>query len=95
MDKPGVWITIAVAGLIVGTISALHQYTTKETPFRIRPVVRDFCLGSFLAAAVYMFLPDSIDSWISASSKMLGDVTAHVPAPPAVDIELQTGPARF
>jgi len=109
MNNPGVWIAIAVGGGVVGTISALHQYTSKgNEPFNIRPIIRDFCLGAFLAAAVYMFLPESIDSWISAGSSLkdslvpkLGSMTSVFGATPASvsvstpDIELQTGPARF
>jgi hypothetical protein len=101
--KPGFWIAILVGGAIVATLSAIQQYTTAEsTSFTFRPVFRDFFLGSFVTASIYMFLPESFDSMISempslsslpsmpSMSSMTGAGGASVDS-----IELQTGPARF
>ena len=92
-SKPGFWIAILVGGAIVASLSAAQQYMTNEpsTPFTFRPVLRDFCLGSFMTATIYMFLPDSVDSWISAGKDSLTQLSMN----PATDVELQTGPARF
>ena len=97
-SKPGFWIAIGIGGLIVALISGAQQHYTNESdqPFTFRPVFRDFCLGASVTATIYMFLPDSIDSWISAGKDTLTSVTGGGAAPPsASSIELQTGPARF
>ena len=49
-------------------------------------------LGACVTAAVYMFLPESIDSFIESTATAVS--TATTVASPS-DIELQTGPARF
>lgn len=107
--KPAFWIAIVVGGSIVAAMSFGQQATTKDSnePFRMRAVFRDFCIGAFLTTLIYMFLPESIDSWISSASGAVsglltkgslpqmggGDLVA--PSANTLDIELQTGPARF
>ena len=102
--QPGFWIAIGLGGSLVGALSAAQQFTQKSgpsTPFRHQPVVRDFCFGAFLTAVLYMFLPESMTSWISAGQSLVSSVAskaASVALPAAAassDIELQTGPARF
>jgi hypothetical protein len=63
--KPGFWIAIIVGGAIVAILSAIQQYSTAESPFTFRPIFRDFFLGSFVTASMYMFLPESFDSMVS------------------------------
>jgi len=98
-SKPGFWIAIGIGGLIVALISGAQQYSSNEPDqtFTFRPVFRDFCLGACVTATIYMFLPDSIDSWISASKDSLTSMTggAGTVTPSTSSIELQTGPARF
>lgn len=96
--KPGFWIAILIGGAIVASLSAIQQYATTESSFTFRPVFRDFFLGSFVTASMYMFLPESFDSMVS-SMPTLASITAGggaAAAAAAADaIELQTGPARF
>jgi hypothetical protein len=107
--KPAFWIAILVGGSIVAALSFGQQATTKQAdePFRMRAVFRDFCIGAFLTTLIYMFLPDSIDSWISSATGAVSGAVSKVslpqlgggdlvpPSSSGFDIELQTGPARF
>ena len=94
------WIAIGVGGSVVGSLSAGQQIMTKdEGQLRYRAVFRDFCFGAFLTAILYMFLPESIHSWISVGqmavkemSKGVSNVASSVSSG---DYEIQTGPARF
>ena len=91
-SKPGFWISLGVGGCLIAAASFAQQMMTKEKDedFRMRAVFRDFCIGAFLTAVIYMFLPDSIESWISAAK---GAITK--PEQSGGDIELNVGPARF
>ena len=93
-SAPGFWIALAAGGLIVGVMSFSQQYMTKEKneEFRIRSVIRDFCIGAFLTSIIYMFLPESIESSVTT---ILGTLKT-TPLPTVVpEVELQLGPARF
>jgi len=103
MDYPktGFWIALSVGGLLVGAMSFAQQAATKEAneSFRLRAVFRDVCIGAFLTAIIYMFLPESIETW---TSSVIGGLTKTVESGgsqtasgPIGDIELQIGPARF
>ena len=96
-SKPGFWIAIGIGGLLVAILSGGQQYYSNEADhtFTFRPVFRDFCLGACVTATIYMFLPDSIDSWISAGKDTLTSVAGGAATSSASSIELQTGPARF
>jgi hypothetical protein len=90
----GFWIAILFGGVIIASLSAYQQYGSDE--FRVKPVIRDFCIGAFLTATVYMFIPDTIQELISSSqSTMASILPTSSPSPSSVDIELHTGPARF
>ena len=56
--------------------------------FSIKPVARDFCIGAFLTATVYMMIPDSFQEIMSKVQEMFKSSGTQ-------EIELQTGPARF
>jgi len=88
--KSGTWKAVIAGGVIIALASYIYQVYTKDPSesVRVRPIVRDFCLGAFVSASIYMFLPESIDSIIDTT-------TAAVSVAAPVDIELQTGPARF
>lgn len=92
--KSGTWKAVLAGGIIIAIASYVYQTYTKEPSdeIKVRPVIRDFCLGAFVTAAVYMFLPESIDTLIETTSTAVANATT-VAAP--VDVELQTGPARF
>jgi len=94
--KSGMWKAVLGGGIIIALASYIYQINTKEASEEIkyRPVIRDFCLGACVTAAVYMFLPESIDSFIESTATAVSTATATTVASP-VDIELQTGPARF
>jgi len=91
-SSPGFWIAIAIGGTIIALVSAIQQLTKdKSEPyseFNIKPVARDFCIGAFLTATIYMMIPDSIQSLLTQASGFL-------PKSSGTDVELQTGPARF
>jgi len=93
LSGTGMWKAVLAGGLIIALASYMYQAYTKDPSedLRIRPVVRDFCLGAFVTASVYMFLPESIDSFIDSTATAVASATTATP----VDIELQTGPARF
>ena len=57
--------------------------------FNFKPVARDFCIGAFLTATVYMMIPDSIQEMLNQAQNMFPKSSGPQ------DIELQTGPARF
>ena len=57
--------------------------------FNFKPVARDFCIGAFLTATVYMMIPDSIQELMNQAQTMFPKSSGPQ------DIELQTGPARF
>lgn len=108
-SQPGFWIAIAIGGSLIASASAYQQYTSNAQgqEFSAKPVIRDFCIGAFLTAIVYMFLPDTVQSMFSSSqtvaSDMLHSITKETVASVSasgkqgldMDIELQTGPARF
>ena len=116
-SQPGFWIAIVIGGILIASASAYQQYSTnlQGQEFSSKPVIRDFCIGAFLTAVIYMFLPDTIQSMLSSSqsaaSDMLQSITKDASASSAssasasasgkqgsggsIDIELQTGPARF
>jgi hypothetical protein len=85
----GFWVAILIGGAVIAAFSAYQQYTSDE--FRVKPVVRDFCIGSFLAAVVYMFVPDTIQQWIASSQSTMSSIIPSAP----IEMELHTGPARF
>jgi hypothetical protein len=96
------WIAIGIGGSLVASLSAGQQVMNKEpgTDIRYRAVVRDFCFGAFLTAIMYMFLPESIHSWISVGQSAVKEVSKSVSGASSSfsgfgDYELQTGPARF
>ena len=93
MTKAGLWLSLFVGGLLVALISSFTQYNTKAEgeEFRVRSVVRDFCLGAVVSATVYSFLPESVDELVTTAA---ASVAALKPVE-AAEIELQTGPARF
>jgi hypothetical protein len=103
--QPGFWVAIGVGGSLVASLSAFQQFSEKQPgeSFRIRAIVRDFCLGAFLTAILYMFLPESMLSWVSAGQSLVSStvnkLSSSNTAPQSGggfgDIELQTGPARF
>jgi hypothetical protein len=98
--QPGFWVAIGVGGSLVASLSAFQQISTKESgqEFRARAVVRDFCLGAFLTAILYMFLPESMLSWVSAGQTLVSSTVTKLSTSSQAshgDIELQTGPARF
>lgn len=107
--KPGFWVAIGIGGSLIAALSFGQQLTTKQPDesFRMRAVFRDFCIGAFLTTLIYMFLPESIDSWISSITGTVSSVMSKTTLPQlgggdlvpstsnAVDIELQVGPARF
>lgn len=69
----GFWISILVGGSVVASMSAWQQNASKQQgeSLQYRPIIRDFCIGAFLAAIVYMFLPDSIQSGIESVKKQV------------------------
>lgn len=85
----GFWIAIIIGGSIIAAFSAYQQYSSDE--FRVKPVIRDFCIGSFLSAIAYMFVPDTIQQWIASSQSTVASIMPSGSS----EIELQTGPARF
>jgi hypothetical protein len=95
--KPGFWLAIGIGGLIVACFSFAQQYSSKapEEPFRMRSICRDFFLGAFLSATIYMFLPESIDGWMSGLLSKAATVPVLSSGGASPDLELQTGPARF
>jgi hypothetical protein len=96
VPQSGFWIAIAIGGVLIAGMSSAQQIWFKdpeEQPgFRFKAVARDFFIGAFLAAIAYMFLPESIQSWVNSSQKAITAATSTNPLP---DVELQTGPARF
>ena len=88
--KSGVWKAVLGGGILIAIASYIYQVYTKEPTeeVRLRPVLRDFCLGASVTASIYMFLPESFDSILAYT-----ETKPSVASP--VDIELQTGPARF
>jgi hypothetical protein len=96
--KPGFWMALVIGGVLVGAASFGQQAMTRKDgePFRMRAVFRDFILGAFLSATIYMMLPDSVDSWTASLIKTGGGVmSASVSSGASSDVELHTGPARF
>ncbi len=92
------WVAIGVGGSIVASLSAGQQLMTKHEgqELRYRAVFRDFCFGAFLSAILYMFLPESIHTWISAGQNAVKEVSKGVASSVSSgDYEIQTGPARF
>jgi hypothetical protein len=88
-------MAIAIGGTIIAVLSAVQQYSSRDSSmpyseFNIKPVARDFCIGAFLTATVYMMIPDSIQEILSKAEKMFPKSSGS-----PQDIELQTGPARF
>jgi hypothetical protein len=84
----GFWIAIIIGGTIIAVFSAYQQYTSDE--FKVKPVIRDFVIGAFLAAVAYMFVPETIQELLNNSQSTVSNMM-----PSSNEIELQTGPARF
>jgi hypothetical protein len=97
------WIAIGVGGSVIASLSAGQQLVSKEEGQEVsyRAVFRDFCFGAFITAILYMFLPESIHSWISVGQSAVKEVSKGVSGFASSkanifnDYELQTGPARF
>ena len=95
-SQPGFWIAILIGGTVIAAASAFQQYSTKPEQFNTKPVIRDFCIGAFLTAVIYMFVPDTIQNLLSSSQTALSSMaSSQIPASVNADVELQTGPARF
>ena len=100
-SQPGFWLAIGIGGSVIASLSAFQEYSVKSQAgeaFSMKPVFRDFCFGAFLTAIVYMFIPESMQSWIasvSSTMKSAGSAALSSASTSANDIELQTGPARF
>jgi hypothetical protein len=93
-SQTGFWIAITIGGTIIAILSAVQQYSSRDSSmpyseFNIKPVARDFCIGAFLTATVYMMIPDSIQEIITQAQNMFPKSSGPQ------EIELQTGPARF
>lgn len=93
-SQTGFWMAIAIGGTIIGILSAVQQYSSRDSSmpysdFNFKPVARDFCIGAFLTATVYMMIPDSIQEMLNQAQNMFPKSSGPQ------DIELQTGPARF
>jgi Na+-transporting NADH:ubiquinone oxidoreductase subunit NqrB len=93
-SQPGFWIAILIGGAVIAAASAFQQYSTKPEQFNTKPVVRDFCIGAFLTAMIYMFIPDTVQNLLSSGQTALSSM-ASSQATTNADVELQTGPARF
>lgn len=108
--QPQFWIALSIGGALIATFSAVQQWyaikDSSEAQFRIRPVLRDFCIGAFLTAVLYMFIPESMTSILESGQKSLSSYTSSIiPAQQSggglIDIqdspkfEIKTGPARF
>lgn len=103
--QPGFWIAIGVGGSLVATLSTAQQFSTKspEQPLKPNAILRDFCFGAFLTAILYMLIPESMTSWVSAGQSAVQGLVNQARAQTGGgssalgggDIELQTGPARF
>jgi len=95
-SQPGFWIAILIGGVVIAAASAFQQYSTKPEQFNTKPVIRDFCIGAFLTAVIYMFIPDTVQNLLSSGQTALSSMASQqVSAPTNADVELQTGPARF
>jgi len=95
-SQPGFWIAILIGGTVIAAASAFQQYSTKPEQFNTKPVIRDFCIGAFLTAMIYMFIPDTVQNMLSSGQTALSSMaSSQVSIPANADVELQTGPARF
>lgn len=96
-SQPGFWIAILIGGTVIAAASAFQQYSTKPEQFNTKPVIRDFCIGAFLTAVIYMFIPDTVQNLLSSSQTALSSMasSSQATASANADVELQTGPARF
>jgi hypothetical protein len=98
-SQPGFWIAILIGGTVIAAASAFQQYSTNPEQFNTKPVIRDFCIGAFLTAVIYMFIPDTVQNMLSSSQTAASTALSSLTQAPAVtanaDVELQTGPARF
>jgi hypothetical protein len=94
-SQPGFWIAILIGGAVIAAASAFQQYSTKPEQFNTKPVIRDFCIGAFLTAVIYMFIPDTVQNLLSSGQTALSSMASSSQATANADVELQTGPARF
>ena len=95
-SQPGFWIAILIGGTVIAAASAFQQYSTKPEQFNTKPVIRDFCIGAFLTAMIYMFIPDTVQNMLSSGQTALSSMaSSQVSVAANADVELQTGPARF
>jgi hypothetical protein len=95
-SQPGFWIAILIGGSVIAAASAFQQYSTKPEQFNTKPVIRDFCIGAFLTAVIYMFIPDTVQNLLSSGQTALSSMgSSHASASANADVEIQTGPARF
>jgi hypothetical protein len=94
-SQPGFWIAILIGGAVIAASSAFQQYSTKPEQFNTKPVIRDFCIGAFLTAVIYMFIPDTVQNILSSGKTALSSLTQSPHVTANADVELQTGPARF
>jgi hypothetical protein len=97
--NPDFWIAIGVGGGVIGLFSAIQQVFSKnpEDPYpgmRYRSIFRDFFFGAFITAVLYMFLPESFQSMITAGQTSLSKLTGGASSL-STEVEIQTGPARF
>jgi hypothetical protein len=109
--KGDFWIAILAGGSVIAAASAGQQIMWKDPDsmqegFRARAVVRDFCIGAFLTAVLYMFLPESFQNMISVGSSAAQSMKSAVVSSTGGgassnsfsgfdSMEIRTGPARF
>lgn len=84
--------------------NTLLQFTKKDETrpgFNFRSVIRDFCIGAFLAATIFMFLPDSVTTMLGGAAESVSSMSKGLTGGGSSsvshmgDIELRVGPARF
>lgn len=102
--KSEFWIALAIGGSVCAAGNTLLQFTKKDDTrpgFNFRSVIRDFCIGAFLAATIFMFLPESITNILGGAAESVSVVSKGLTGggsnsvSPMGDIELRVGPARF
>ena len=99
----GFWIALCVGGLLIATMSAIHQYLTikdSNESFRVKPILRDFLLGAFLSSFLYHLMPDTVLGLVESGKTTLEQLQKGGSATQDIlksgnDIDLHLGPARF
>lgn len=96
------WIMILSVGTVITVINAGIQWKTNSEDFKSKAAIRDGLLGSIFTAMIWVLVPDTMQSLVSAipSASSTTESVVKLAAPLGrqrglSEFDLQVGPPMF